>query len=73
MVAEWTGQPPDPSLGPPQPRHGDTLKDYAESLMGTISAVKETQVRLEIHGAVLILRELGRPGKVYAIGVVDNV
>jgi len=70
MGAEWTGMPPDPSLGPPQPRHGDTLKDYADVLMNTIAEVKGTQVKLELHGKVLILREAD---KVYAIGLVDNV
>jgi hypothetical protein len=70
MPAAWTNKPPDPSLGPPQPRHGNTLKEYAEALMNTIAEVKGTQVKLELHGKVLVLRE---GNKVYAIGVVDNV
>jgi hypothetical protein len=71
MPAEWTGKPPDPSLGPPQPRHVSTLKDYAEAIMLTLAAAKETQVRLELHGKVLILSELGSH-QVYAIGTIDN-
>lgn len=70
MAAEWTGQPPDPSLGPPQPRRGDTLRDYAETLMSTLAEIKETQVQLELHGKVLVLAERNSH-KVYAIGKID--
>lgn len=71
MVAEWTGRVPDPSLGPPQPE-GRTLKAYADILMETLAEVKRTQVRLEVHGKVIVLRENSRAGKVYAIGVIDE-
>jgi hypothetical protein len=69
MSAEWTGEPPDPSLGPPQPRYGNPLKDGAEILMGTIAALRQTQVKLEVHGRVLVLRD---GDEVYAVGLVDN-
>lgn len=71
MAAEWTGQVPDPSLGPPQPG-GQTLKHYADALMETVSMVKATQVRLEVHGRVLVLRDTRRDGRVYAIGMIDE-
>lgn len=71
MAADWTGQVPDPSLGPPQPTHGRTLKEYADVLMDTLVEVKRTQVKLELHGKVLVLREKSTD-RVYAIGVIDN-